>query len=282
MHNYGHVSQKRTDYQLSKRSRCMLGHFSPAPAEAQSSNTMATMHSRILRPTLAAAKAPDPLPAFLASSTQCPRKAPAARFSTSPVRCKADNNKNRGLSAVRATGLRDRQTLSVGKAPRAIPRPVPIAQKATGTPDHGLWGFFKDQQLLQTPLEESRHGRAWTIAELRNRTFDTLHQLWWICAKERNRLATDKIERQRLEAGYGDVEGKERDETIQKTMKAILDTLAERQLAWKEAQELAKHDPNIDLKRTDGPQFLEPAYEDEPVEQEAEETHQEPTNRPLQ
>lgn len=84
--------------------------------------------------------------------------------------------------------------------------------------------------------------------------------MWWICAKERNRLATEKIERQRLEAGYGDVEGKERDETIQKTMKAILDTLAERQQAWKEAQELARHDSNIDLERMDGPQFTEPAY----------------------
>jgi large subunit ribosomal protein L47 len=86
--------------------------------------------------------------------------------------------------------------------------------------------------------------------------------LWWICAKERNRLATEKIERNRIEAGglYGDLEGQERDETIQKTMKAILDTLAERQQAWKEAQELARHDPNIDLERTDGPQFTEPAY----------------------
>jgi large subunit ribosomal protein L47 len=95
---------------------------------------------------------------------------------------------------------------------------------------------------------------------LRNRSFETLHQLWWICAKERNRLATEKLERHRLEAGYGDVEGKARDETIQKTMKAILDTLAERQQAWKEAQELARHDTNIDLERTDGPQFTEPAY----------------------
>lgn len=103
-------------------------------------------------------------------------------------------------------------------------------------------------------------GREWTIGELRSRDWDALHQLWWVCVKERNRLATEKIERRRLEAGYGDHETKKRDETVQKTMKAILDTLAERQQAYTEAYELAKHDPAINLSRVDGPQFTEPAY----------------------
>jgi large subunit ribosomal protein L47 len=103
-------------------------------------------------------------------------------------------------------------------------------------------------------------GRAWTVGELRNRDFSTLHQLWWVCVKERNRLATEKIERRRLEAGYGDKETEKRDQTIQETMKAILDTLAERHEAYQEAYELAKNDPDIDLARTDGPQFTEPVY----------------------
>jgi len=84
--------------------------------------------------------------------------------------------------------------------------------------------------------------------------------LWWVCVKERNRLATEKIERYRLDAGYGDYENKNRDDTVQKTMKAILDTLAERQQAYAEAVELAERDPSIDLTRVDGPQFTEPAY----------------------
>ena len=121
-----------------------------------------TMHSRILRPCLAAGKSPEPILAFLIPSTQCPRKAPAAQFSTSPTRCKSDNNQIRGLSAVRATGLRKGRksewTKIWAKSPGEIPRPKPIKQKVTGTPDHGLWDFFKDQKLLTTPLEESRHG----------------------------------------------------------------------------------------------------------------------------
>ena len=78
--------------------------------------------------------------------------------------------------------------------------------------------------------------------------------------KERNRLATEKLERKRLEAGYGDYENQQRDKTIQETMKAILDTLAERHQAYREAFELAKRDPSIDLSRTDGPQYEQPPY----------------------
>ncbi|KAF2824550.1 MRP-L47-domain-containing protein [Ophiobolus disseminans] len=236
----------------------------------------ATPLSRTMRPILSSTR-PDALFSFLVPSVQCMRSAPMARFSTSPIRCKKDNNSDRGLSAVRGTGLRARQTLSVRpkkSGRQKLPKPVRITEKITGTPDHGLWDFFRDQQLLQTPVEENKYGRAWTIGELRSRDFETLHQLWWVCAKERNRLATEKIERHRLDAGYGDYENKNRDETVQKTMKAILDTLAERQQAYWEAYGLAKQDPAIDLSRTDGPQFTEPAYD--PLDPEEDEARSKP------
>lgn len=103
-------------------------------------------------------------------------------------------------------------------------------------------------------------GRAWTIGELRTKDWEALHQLWWVCVKERNRLATEKIERHRLQAGYGDRETENRDKTVQETMKAVLDTLAERQQAWHDAHMLARLDPDVDLRKTDGPQFTEPTY----------------------
>jgi large subunit ribosomal protein L47 len=62
---------------------------------------------------------------------------------------------------VRATGLRPRQTLSVREKnfeKQRLPTPVKIEEKATGTADHGLWDFFTDKKLLQTPVEEQRHG----------------------------------------------------------------------------------------------------------------------------
>jgi large subunit ribosomal protein L47 len=39
-------------------------------------------------------------------------------------------------------------------------------------------------------------------------------------------------------------------------MQAILDTLEERHKAWEKAHRLAVMDPDIDLTRTDGPQYL--------------------------
>lgn len=43
-------------------------------------------------------------------------------------------------------------------ANQTLPTPVPIEEKPTGSPDHGLWDFFKNKELLQKPLDERQHG----------------------------------------------------------------------------------------------------------------------------
>ena len=137
--------------------------LSPAhcPKAQQDIAMAATTSRQLLRPALS--PRPHTVLAFIVPSAQCTRNAPAARFSTSPTRCKKDNNINRGLSAVRATGLRPRQTLSVMNKNfrrQTLPKPVKINEKenVVGSDNHGLWGFFKDKKLLQTPVEEQRHG----------------------------------------------------------------------------------------------------------------------------
>jgi large subunit ribosomal protein L47 len=60
-------------------------------------------------------------------------------------------------------------------------------------------------------------GRPWTIQELREKSWEDLHCLWWVCTKERNRIATSNAERGRLQAGYGDWEADSRDEAVSTT-----------------------------------------------------------------
>lgn len=82
-------------------------------------------------------------------------------------------------------------------------------------PEHGLYEFFyeKDKALL-LPEDESKHGRSWTVEELRQKSWDDLHRLWWTCVKERNRIATASRERTRLKLKTGGEESQARMQAV--------------------------------------------------------------------
>ena len=64
----------------------------------------------------------------------------------------------------------------------------------------------RDRSPLQTPEQLHAHGRGWTVQELRHKSWDDLHRLWWACIKDQNIVLTNRAERKRLDAGYGEYE----------------------------------------------------------------------------
>ncbi|KAI9663018.1 MAG: 54S ribosomal protein L4 mitochondrial [Bathelium mastoideum] len=203
------------------------------------------------------------LPSFLVPAL-IPKKSArvlSLPFSTTSQCLERDRSRNRGVSAIHATGLRRRQTLHIKK--EDLPTPVldPAKRaKIEVDPKHGLWQFFNEKKTaISLPEEDGAHGRAWSVHELRHKSWEDLHKLWWLCIKERNRLATEAYERRRLKAGYGDYESQQRAKTIRETQKAIKHALTERWYAWEAARQVAVEE-GLDLSGN-GPIWTPEHYE---------------------
>ncbi|KAI5366467.1 putative ribosomal protein L47 [Septoria linicola] len=187
-----------------------------------------------------------PPPVFLAPAIVATQ---ISSFSTtSATFARKDGNKARGVSALRRTGLK-KQKLSI--KPEDLPKPVLDSarrSKVEVDEDHGLWEFFpSDRKSMATPEELLSHGRAWDIKELRHKDWDDLHRLWWVCVKERNRLATYKLERERVGNMYGRYESDKREKEIRVTMKRIKFVLTERWYTWENARQDAMQDAEINM-----------------------------------
>ncbi|PHH81281.1 hypothetical protein CDD83_3631 [Cordyceps sp. RAO-2017] len=129
---------------------------------------------------------------------------------------------------------------------------------------HGLWRFFPAPgKLLWTPREAEQHGRAWTVEELRRKSWEDLHALWWRCCRERNLLATSLAELRRAKLGFGDKEFANRDAEILRTMSSVKHALTERFYTWQDAADVARSDPEIDLAAPDGQVYRPAAVEED-------------------
>ncbi|KAK9771322.1 putative Large ribosomal subunit protein uL29m [Seiridium cardinale] len=172
-----------------------------------------------------------------------------------------DNNRLRGLSSIYRSGTKARMTVDGYELPE--PAKYNPADDLKTDPEHGLYEFFYDKEKsILPPGDDAKHGRSWTVEELRSKSWDDLHMLWWTCVKERNRIATASRERTRLKFKTGAEESKARMLTVSKTMKSIKHALTERYYTWEDARQLAEEDPEIDLANPTSPYNPSTYFED--------------------
>lgn len=117
-------------------------------------------------------------PVFAGSRGQCL----ASKFSTSSPSYtrKKRNNKERGVSPMRRTGLNmPLWRMSVGQEVKERGLPAPVDKdkrsKLVVDPEHGLWGFFNaDKELLTSPVKSLQHGElrvpVWFLSEVERST----------------------------------------------------------------------------------------------------------------
>ncbi|KAI9256902.1 mitochondrial 39-S ribosomal protein L47 (MRP-L47)-domain-containing protein [Sporodiniella umbellata] len=104
-----------------------------------------------------------------------------------------------------------------------------LAESATpvaSTKPKGLYQFFENNQALP---EQIWTGRSWKAKELRQKSFEDLHKLWYVLLKERNLLATQKHEASRLNIPTQTWTNRGRMMKCQKSMARIKCVLNERQ-----------------------------------------------------
>lgn len=122
---------------------------------------------------------------------------------------------------------------------------VPTHKNFDVSPDHPLWAFFrqgnKTDSVLRDKKDLATDSRPWTMAELRLKSFDDLHRLWYLNLLERNVLATEA--EVASEIYNGDVlryiKLDDNHLLMQKRIKAVL---LERQVAYERAQLLPQDD----------------------------------------
>ncbi len=106
----------------------------------------------------------------------------------------------------------------------------------------GLRDFFDNEKGWL--WGDSKTGRAWMSPELRQKSFEDLHSLWYllliryVCLKERNKLLSHKHECKRFEVFFAN---EEQIRQTALTMSRIKQVLWERKLEYEKAQNALKN-----------------------------------------
>lgn len=101
--------------------------------------------------------------------------------------------------------------------------------------DHPLWEFFHKKQFVRSAEDLDIQGRSWTVQDLRKKSFEDLHALWYVCLKEMNRI-------QREEVIYEDIGSSKMqqciqlEEAVKNSMLSIKQVLTEREASLANAR----------------------------------------------
>jgi len=90
-------------------------------------------------------------------------------------------------------------------------------------------------------IPEQKTGRGWKAADLRRKSFEDLHKLWYILGKERIRLLSEKKQE------GNNMKNPERIHKVKKSMGKIKRVLHERDIVYKKAEKrLAELKPMVE------------------------------------
>ncbi|KAJ3207596.1 54S ribosomal protein L4 mitochondrial [Dinochytrium kinnereticum] len=112
--------------------------------------------------------------------------------------------------------------------------PATTAVKGSG---RGLLDFFDTEKGWSWRDNEKPTGRAWTAAELRGKSFEDLHRLWWVCIKEVNLLESQRIEARRFRRIFPH---DDRVKQVKLTMRRTKLVLWERRIMYLQSQAIVK------------------------------------------
>lgn len=135
-------------------------------------------------------------------------------------------------SGLREARKRVKTTFEAPKLRAPIP---PTAKNIAVKDDHPLWQFFKDKKYMRSLADLENPGRPWTVQELRRKSFDDLHTLWYVCLRERNVLLRESQIYNTWGKGQdmGQDRFKEVSESIGTTMWRVRHVLSERFHSWR-------------------------------------------------
>ncbi|KAH3661639.1 hypothetical protein OGAPHI_006489 [Ogataea philodendri] len=135
-------------------------------------------------------------------------------------------------------------TSALAAARRRIPRDIklkppilPTINNISVKENHPLWQFFHDKKFIREPAEVTATGRPWSVQELRRKSWEDLHNLWYVCLKERNKLEREIYIFRQQSDNPASQEFLNLNDSMHTTMWRIKQVITERERALENAKE---------------------------------------------